>query len=56
MDLLVVIKNPLIAMGRYTMVFVQDLGRIALFFFKGFILIFSLPLQIRFCCRYILSA
>jgi phospholipid/cholesterol/gamma-HCH transport system permease protein len=47
MELLVVIKSPLIALGRYTMVFVQDLGRIALFFFKGFILIFSLPLQIN---------
>ena len=30
--------------GRF---FVQDLGRIALFFLKGFILIFSLPLQIN---------
>ena len=47
MDLLAVIKNPLIAMGRYTMVIVQELGRIVLFFLKGFILIFSQPLQIN---------
>ena len=34
-------------MGRYTMVIVQELGRIVLFFLKGFILIFSQPLQIN---------
>ena len=34
MDLHSVIKNPLITMGRYTVVIVQDLGRIVLFF-KG---------------------
>ena len=45
MELLVAIKSPLVALGRYTVVFVQDLGRIVLYFLKGFILIFSLPLQ-----------
>jgi phospholipid/cholesterol/gamma-HCH transport system permease protein len=39
--------NPVAALGRYTIIFVQDLGRIALFFIKGFVLIFSLPLQIN---------
>ena len=41
------LKNPVIALGHYTVVFIQDLGRIALFFVKGFVLIFSLPLQIN---------
>jgi phospholipid/cholesterol/gamma-HCH transport system permease protein len=41
------LKNPTIAVGRYTINFIQDLGRIALFFMKGFVLIFSLPLQIN---------
>ena len=41
------IKNPIMALGRYTIVFIQDMGRLALFFFKGFSLIFSPPLQIQ---------
>jgi phospholipid/cholesterol/gamma-HCH transport system permease protein len=41
------LKNPTIAVGRYSINFIQDLGRIALFFMKGFVLIFSLPLQIN---------
>lgn len=47
MELLAAIKNPLVALGHYTMAFVMDLGRIVLFFLKGFILIFTLPLQIN---------
>ncbi len=41
------LKNPVVALGRYTIVFIQDLGKIAMFFIKGFVLIFSLPLQIN---------
>ncbi len=41
------LKNPVVALGRYTIVFIQDLGKIAVFFIKGFVLIFSLPLQIN---------
>ena len=41
------IKNPVMALGRYTIGFIQDMGRLALFFFKGFAHIFSLPLQIQ---------
>ena len=47
MELPVPIKSPFIALGHYVLVFVQDLGRIALFFLKGFVLIFSLPLQLN---------
>jgi phospholipid/cholesterol/gamma-HCH transport system permease protein len=47
MELLVAIKNPIVALGRYAVNFVQDLGRIVLFFLKGFVLIFSPPLQIN---------
>jgi len=47
MELPVPIKSPFIALGHYALVFVQDLGRIALFFLKGFVLIFSLPLQLN---------
>ena len=47
MELHTALKNPTIALGRYTIGFIQDLGRIALFFVKGFVLIFSLPLQIN---------
>ena len=46
MELRTALKNPTVAVGRYTIAFIQDLGRIALFFVKGFVLIFSLPLQI----------
>jgi phospholipid/cholesterol/gamma-HCH transport system permease protein len=41
------IKSPIIALGRYTVVFIQEMGRLALFFFRGFALIFFLPLQIQ---------
>ena len=47
MELRAALKNPTIALGRYTIAFVEDLGRIALFFIKGFVLIFSRPLQIN---------
>ena len=47
MEMLSAIKNPLVALGHYTVVFIRDLGRIVLFFLKGFVLIFSLPLQIN---------
>jgi phospholipid/cholesterol/gamma-HCH transport system permease protein len=45
MELLAAFRNPVVTLGRYTTVFIQDLGRVALFFFKGFVLIFSLPWQ-----------
>ncbi len=41
------LKNPVVALGHHTIVFIQDLGRVAVFFTKGFVLIFSLPLQIN---------
>jgi phospholipid/cholesterol/gamma-HCH transport system permease protein len=47
MELRTTLKNPVIALGRYCIIFIQDLGRVALFFIKGFVLIFSLPLQIN---------
>jgi phospholipid/cholesterol/gamma-HCH transport system permease protein len=47
MELHAVLKNPVAALGRHTVVFVQDLGRVALFFLKGFLLIFTLPFQIN---------
>jgi phospholipid/cholesterol/gamma-HCH transport system permease protein len=37
---------PVYALGRQTIFFIQQLGRIAAFFVKGFLLIFSFPLQI----------
>ena len=40
-----VVKTPLSALGRWTLTFIQELGKIAIFFFKGFFLIFSLPFQ-----------
>ena len=33
MELRVAVKSPLAALGRYTISAIQDLGRIALFFF-----------------------
>jgi len=45
MELFVVFKNPLISLGRYTVDSIKDLGRIALFFSKGFLLIFIRPVQ-----------
>ena len=45
MELNIPLKSPLIALGHHVLVFVQGLGRVALFFLKGFVLIFSMPLQ-----------
>ena len=47
MELHTALKSPVTAVGHFTLVFIKDLGRIALFFGKGFVLIFSLPLQIN---------
>ncbi len=46
MERLVILKNPVMALGSHTVKLVLELGRTALFFFKGFILIFFLPLQV----------
>ena len=46
MDVIVTLKTPIAALGRFALEAVSELGRIALFFYKGFILIFSLPLQL----------
>ena len=40
------LKNPVLFLGKYTISFIRELGRIAVFFFHGFFLIFSLPLQL----------
>ena len=40
------LKSPVQALGRLTVSFIQVLGKIAIFLFRGFFLIFSLPLQI----------
>ena len=45
MELFVAFKSPLISLGRYTVDTIKDLGRIALFFSKGFLLIFTRPVQ-----------
>jgi phospholipid/cholesterol/gamma-HCH transport system permease protein len=45
MERLVTLKNPIIALGGWTLNTLMELGRISLFFFKGFILIFYLPFQ-----------
>jgi phospholipid/cholesterol/gamma-HCH transport system permease protein len=37
---------PVSTLGRKTIFLIRELGRIAIFFIKGFLLIFSLPLQI----------
>ena len=39
-------KNPVLTLGNHTINMVLELGRIALFFFQGFVLIFYMPLQI----------
>jgi len=44
MDRLVILKNPILALGSWVFSMIMELGRIALFFLKGFVLIFSLPL------------
>jgi phospholipid/cholesterol/gamma-HCH transport system permease protein len=45
MRLLTSLKNPLSSLGRLTISLCWEIGSIAVFFFKGFILIFSLPFQ-----------
>ena len=45
MELFVAFKSPLISLGRYTIDTIKDMGRIALFFAKGFVLIFTRPVQ-----------
>ena len=47
MEPFVAVKSPLIALGRYTIDTIQDLGKIALFFLRGFVLIFTPPLQLN---------
>jgi phospholipid/cholesterol/gamma-HCH transport system permease protein len=46
MDFLVTLKSPVSALGREAISLIKDLGRIFLFFCKGFLYIFHLPLQI----------
>ncbi len=46
MELLVILKNPVLALGSRTINMVMEIGRVALFFSKGFVLIFYLPLQV----------
>ena len=45
MEMLAAVKSPLAILGRYIIGAIQDMGRMALFFLKGFLLIFALPLQ-----------
>ena len=40
-----VLKAPLSTVGKWTLTFIQELGKISIFFLKGFFLIFSLPIQ-----------
>ena len=47
MQLHTAFKNPTVALGRYTIAFIEGLGRIALFFVKGFVRIFLLPIQVN---------
>lgn len=46
MEFLDAIKTPLASLGRSTISLIQETGQTAIFFFRGFLLIFSLPLQI----------
>ncbi len=46
MERLVILKNPVMALGSRAIDLVMELGRVALFFFKGFVFIFLPPLQI----------
>jgi hypothetical protein len=46
MERLVILKNPILALGSRIFSMIMALGRIVLFLLKGFVLIFSLPLQI----------
>lgn len=41
-----ILTTPLSALGRLSISLIQDMGRIAIFFIKGFFHIFSFPLQI----------
>ena len=43
---LAIVEDQLSAFGRLTIFLIQEMGKITIFFFKGFFLIFSLPLQI----------
>jgi len=46
MEFIVTLKTPVSALGRYVLEAVLELGKVALFFFKGFMLIFLLPLHV----------
>jgi phospholipid/cholesterol/gamma-HCH transport system permease protein len=41
----ILLAAPLSVMGRQTLCFFQEIGRVAVFLFQGFFLIFSLPIQ-----------
>ena len=41
-----IIFTPFNAMGRFTILTIQEMGRIGSFFFNGFINIFTIPLRI----------
>ena len=40
-----VLRAPLSIIGKWTLTIIQELGKISIFFLKGFFLIFSLPFQ-----------
>ncbi|MFH2046195.1 MAG: ABC transporter permease [Pseudomonadota bacterium] len=42
-----VLINPITALGKWIIFIVQEMGRIAIFFFKSFYLMFSRPFQIK---------
>ncbi|MGD8367219.1 MAG: hypothetical protein PVG78_06245, partial [Desulfobacterales bacterium] len=39
-------NNPVAALGRSAIFLVQELGRVGIFFVRGFFLIFTLPVQL----------
>lgn len=41
-----IVTPPVSALGRLTIFLIQEMGRMAIFFSKGFLFIFSLPLQL----------
>ncbi len=41
-----VFSAPFSAAGRWTLIFLQEVGKIVIFFFEGFLLIFLIPLQV----------
>ena len=41
-----IVTPPVSALGRLTIFLVQEMGRMAIFFSKGFLFVFSLPLQL----------